>query len=218
MLNFNNIETVMLDMDGTLLDLHFDSIFWLEYVPRVFAEKNGISTEDARSKIFPVMIEKKGTIDWYCLEFWSAHLDLHISSMKHDLAHLIAPLPGVVESLDKLKKMGKQLLLVTNAHRDSLNLKMEKTGIDRYFDKMISAHDYRIPKESRLFWEALEKETGINKEKSVMIDDSTPVLTGAAAFGIKNLVMILKPDSTADKNPPDNRFICKEKLINLMPA
>ncbi|HBT55971.1 MAG TPA: haloacid dehalogenase, partial [Pseudomonas sp.] len=33
MLNWNAIDTVLLDMDGTLLDLHFDNHFWLEHMP-----------------------------------------------------------------------------------------------------------------------------------------------------------------------------------------
>ena len=28
------IEVVCLDMDGTVLDLHFDNLFWLEVLPR----------------------------------------------------------------------------------------------------------------------------------------------------------------------------------------
>ncbi|MCP4043692.1 MAG: haloacid dehalogenase, partial [Gammaproteobacteria bacterium] len=32
-INWNSIHTVLLDMDGTLLDLHFDNQFWLEHVP-----------------------------------------------------------------------------------------------------------------------------------------------------------------------------------------
>ena len=33
MLNWSKIDTVLLDMDGTLLDLHYDSHFWLNVIP-----------------------------------------------------------------------------------------------------------------------------------------------------------------------------------------
>ena len=39
MIDWNAINTVLLDMDGTILDLHFDNYFWKEYVPQKYAEK-----------------------------------------------------------------------------------------------------------------------------------------------------------------------------------
>ena len=33
MVNWNKIDTILLDMDGTLLDLYFDNYFWREHVP-----------------------------------------------------------------------------------------------------------------------------------------------------------------------------------------
>ena len=38
MINWPQIDTVFLDMDGTLLDLHFDNHFWREHMPRRYAE------------------------------------------------------------------------------------------------------------------------------------------------------------------------------------
>ncbi|HNG60363.1 MAG TPA: haloacid dehalogenase, partial [Cellvibrionaceae bacterium] len=40
MIPWQAIDTLLLDMDGTLLDLHYDNYFWLEYLPRAFAAKN----------------------------------------------------------------------------------------------------------------------------------------------------------------------------------
>ena len=36
------IHTVLLDMDGTLLDLRFDNHFWRELVPERYAERHGL--------------------------------------------------------------------------------------------------------------------------------------------------------------------------------
>ena len=33
-----NVDLVLLDMDGTLLDLHYDSHFWLDYVPHAICQ------------------------------------------------------------------------------------------------------------------------------------------------------------------------------------
>ena len=42
-LPWSDIDTVLLDMDGTLLDLHFDNHFWLEHLPQRYAELHGVS-------------------------------------------------------------------------------------------------------------------------------------------------------------------------------
>ena len=40
MINWKNIDTVLLDMDGTLLDLHFDNHFWQTFVPLRYAQQH----------------------------------------------------------------------------------------------------------------------------------------------------------------------------------
>ena len=46
--NWNKIESILLDLDGTLLDLNFDLHFWLEYIPKVYSKKHNISFQDAK--------------------------------------------------------------------------------------------------------------------------------------------------------------------------
>ena len=41
------VETIVLDMDGTLLDLSFDNILWNELLPRRYGEKHGLSQREA---------------------------------------------------------------------------------------------------------------------------------------------------------------------------
>ena len=47
-LNWNDIDTVLLDMDGTLLDRHFDDHFWLDHVPKRYADRYGMPLGTAR--------------------------------------------------------------------------------------------------------------------------------------------------------------------------
>ena len=51
MLNWSKIDTVLLDMDGTLLDLHYDSHFWLNVIPQQHALAKNISFEAAQADI-----------------------------------------------------------------------------------------------------------------------------------------------------------------------
>ena len=56
-LDWHTIDTVLLDMDGTLLDLYYDNHFWREHVPMRFAEKQKISLDQAKQLISGHRIE-----------------------------------------------------------------------------------------------------------------------------------------------------------------
>lgn len=195
MINWNAIDTVLLDMDGTLLDLNFDNHFWQEFVPLKYAELHELSLEQAKQELAPQFKAMEGKLEWYCLDYWSAALNLDIQGLKAELAGLIAVLPHVTEFLEQLQQSCKQVYLVTNAHRDSLGLKMEKTCLNRFFDAVYSSHDFGAPKEDLQFWRALVQQVPFNKQRTLLIDDSLAVLNTAKAYGVAHLLTISQPDS-----------------------
>ena len=199
MIDWKKIDTVLLDMDGTLLDLNFDNHFWKEFVPLKFAEQKGISTALAKQQLEPRFKSMEGKLEWYCLDYWSAALQLDIAGLKAEISGLIAVLPHVTEFLERLQQTSKKVLLVTNAHRDSLGLKMEKTCLQPFFDGIISSHDLGLPKEQTEFWELLQQQQPFDKKTTLLIDDSEAVLNSARLFGIAHLISVSKPDSKQPK-------------------
>lgn len=196
MIEWNKIDTVLLDMDGTLLDLNFDNHFWQEFVPLKFAEKSGISLAAAKRQLEPRFKSMQGQLEWYCLDYWSSALELDIAGLKAEISGLIAVLPHVTEFLEKVRQSSRKVILVTNAHRDSLGLKMEKTCLQPFFDAIISSHDFRLAKEQAGFWPLLQQRHFFDKNKTLLVDDSLAVLQAARQFGIAYVVSVSKPDST----------------------
>lgn len=194
-MNWNTIDTVLLDMDGTLLDLHFDNHFWLDHVPRRYAEKYGVGVEVARRKMAERYDNIAGTMQWYCVDHWTRELGLDIALLKEEVSHLIAVHPDVVEFLVAARRAGKRVVLVTNAHQKSLALKMEKTRLHGHFDAIICAHDLGIPKENPAFWDKLQAVEAFAPERTLLVDDSLPVLRSAQSHGIAHLLAVLKPDT-----------------------
>ena len=195
MIDWKKIDTVLLDMDGTLLDLNFDNHFWKEFVPLKYAEQKGISTVTAKQQLEPQFKSMEGKLEWYCLDYWSQVLQLDIAGLKAEISGLISVLPHVTEFLEKLHKSPQKVLLVTNAHRDSLELKMEKTCLQPFFDGIISSHDLGVPKEHAGFWDLLQQQHSFDKQTTLLIDDSLAVLNSARLFGIAHLIAVSKPDS-----------------------
>ena len=199
MIDWKEIDTVLLDMDGTLLDLNFDNHFWKEFVPLKFAEQKGISTALAKQQLEPRFKSMEGKLEWYCLDYWSHVLQLDIAGLKAEISGLITVLPHVTEFLEKLRQSPQKVLLVTNAHRDSLGLKMEKTCLRPFFDGIISSHDLGLPKENAGFWPLLQQQQPFDKKTTVLIDDSLAVLNSARLFGMAHLISVSKPDSKQPK-------------------
>lgn len=194
-LDWAGIDSVLLDMDGTLLDLHFDNHFWLEHLPQRYAEHHGIDREQADAELLPLFRDNAGQLNWYCLDFWSRELKLPVRDLKREVAHLIALRPDADTFLAALRGAGKRVALITNAHRDSLSLKLERVELAPWFDRLISSHDYGFPKEDQQFWQALRADFGFEPTRSLFIDDSLPILRSARAYGVAHLLAVRHPDS-----------------------
>lgn len=199
MINWPDIETVLLDMDGTLLDLNFDNHFWQEHVPLRYAELHGINVEAAKNILFPKFQSAEGTLDWYCVDFWSSELGLDIPKLKKEVNHLIAVHPHVVEFLEAVKSSGRRMLLVTNAHVKALEIKMEQTRLAGHFDHIVVSHELGLPKETHDFWEKLKEIEPYSESSTLLVDDSLPVLRAARDYGIKHLLAVRKPDTQRDE-------------------
>jgi 5'-nucleotidase len=194
-IKWNDIDTVFLDMDGTLLDRHFDDHFWLEHVPKRWAAKNDTTIEFAREHLYNLFRSQENTLNWTDLDYWSDRLQLDIPILKKEVEHLIAVHPFVIEFLLFLRQHGKSIWLVTNAHSKTLDLKLKKTVIGPYFDGIISAHQVGLPKEDELFWEKLQKFITYIPERTMLGEDSETNLKTAEKFGIKYLIYVSRYSS-----------------------
>lgn len=195
LVNWQEIDTVLLDMDGTLLDLHFDNHFWLEFLPERYADAQSIPLDQAKQQLEALIRAHEGTLNWYCLDYWSNALDMDIPAMKREIQHKIAIRPHVERFLQQVRAANKCAVLITNAHRGSLDLKLEVTQIDRCLDVIISSHDYGEPKEADGFWQVLQQRHPFDPNRTLFVDDTLRVLDAAKTYGIKHLLCVHQPDS-----------------------
>jgi 5'-nucleotidase len=197
MLDWRAVDTVLLDMDGTLLDLHFDSYFWLEHLPLRYAQLRKLEPADAREWLHQRITQEQGTLNWYCLDYWSEQLGVDIPALKREVADRIGFRPQVKDFLQRLRQRGMRSVIVTNAHRDSLNIKLHLTGLDSLVDGIICSHDFRLPKEDVEFWTQLQAVEPFDPARTLLVDDSLAVLRSAQRYGIAHLLSIVQPDSQA---------------------
>ncbi|MFL1406973.1 GMP/IMP nucleotidase [Marinobacter sp. M1N3S26] len=202
MIDWSRADHVFLDMDGTLLDLHFDNHFWLEHLPRRYAEKHRMTADQARDLVVPMIMAERGTLNWYCTDYWSDRLELDITALKAEVGDRIAYRPQVREFLLALRENRLKPVILTNCHPDPLRLKLDRTGLDRLVDDVISSHDLGAAKEDQAFWDSLLNRLPHDRERAIMVDDSIPVLESAHRAGIGQCLTILSPDSQQPDRAP----------------
>lgn len=196
MLNWQQIDTLLLDMDGTLLDLYFDNQFWLEHLPAALAAKQGIELAAAKAQLVPLLRAQQGSLNWYCTSYWSQTLGLDVVELKAKNAAQVRWRPGSETFLHWVNQQPLRILLVTNAHPDTLVIKEQQTALSQYMHAIVSSHQYQAPKEQQVFWQQLQHNHPFDPERTLLIDDSLDVLKSAKRFGIRHLLSISQPDSS----------------------
>ncbi|WP_372881170.1 GMP/IMP nucleotidase [Psychromonas sp.] len=208
----SEVDTVLLDMDGTLLDLHYDNHFWQEYVPSQYAHQSDLPFMEAKHHVFTQYSKVTGSLNWYCYDYWSATLGLDIHQLQHQTKHKIQLRSDTLWFLEYLKRLNKRVILLTNAHRSGIDLKMQVCGISAYFEAIVSSHDYRVAKENVKFWQQVAKLHSIDFKRSLFIDDSEKILLVAQQAGVAHLCGIKKPDS--EKPEQEMQFFRTIKLFS----
>jgi putative hydrolase of the HAD superfamily len=217
MIDWNSIDTVLLDMDGTLLDLYFDNYFWTEHLPRIYAEKYQISEASSVEHLQRRLREDEGTLAWYSIDHWSEQLGLDILALKREMGHMIALRPYAMEFLQQLHHCSQDVVMVTNAHRKTLEIKMDKVDISQWFDRIVVSHDLNSPKEEQAFWHRLQVLHPFDPARTLLIDDSERVLHSAHEYGVAHLLTLLQPDSRRQKRI-DTHFPGIHHFDEIMPG
>ncbi len=203
-------------MDGTLLDLHFDNYFWQIHVPQHYGLQQGLSLEESTRLLSPRFAAQQGSLNWYCLDYWSQDLGLDIVQLKHDIQERIALRADALDFLQALAASNKHVWLVTNAHPQALALKLNKTLISHYFSHIISSHQFGKPKEHLSFWTDLQAYAHFDPKRTLFIDDSESVLKTAANFGIQHIFSIHQPDSQTQQQR-HSAFKMIEHFADILP-
>ena len=213
-LDWDSIDTVLLDMDGTLLDLHFDFYFWTQHLPQKYSQIHNADINEVTDYIAHRLAEKQGQLEWYCTDYWSQQFELNIIAAQTEVQNLIRERAQVIELLNQLGAMQKERILITNSDRPSIKLKFANCALEPLLDQVISSHDYQVAKEQQQFWHQLQTHIDFNPETALFIDDSEAVLDSAQQFGIKQLLSIKQPISSQLREV-DSKYPMVENFLAL---
>lgn len=196
LVDWSTVEWVLLDMDGTILDLAYDNWFWREHLPAAHALKHGLAIDESRARLEPEFRAVMHTLPWYCTDYWSRITGLDVAALKRESRQRVSVLPGAMEFMQAVRASERRLWLATNAHPDSWTVKLEQTGLRPMFEHIICSHDYGAPKESQDFWTGFRRRHPFDPARVLFVDDSLPVCRAAREFGIAQVIELRHPDSS----------------------
>jgi HAD superfamily hydrolase (TIGR01509 family) len=214
-LDWDRIDDVLLDMDGTLLDRHFDNFFFEEELPRRYAAMQGLTFEAARERLMAMYRSVEGELAWTDLHYWTKRVGIDVIAMHKELEHMIGFLPGAEAFLNEMRGRGKRITVLTNAHEAGVTVKSAKTGLSRYVDRIVDAFEVGYLKMRPEYWPACQRLVGFNPSRSLYVDDDENCLGAAEQFGISGIVHSAKSSSQL---PPihSNRFASIDQLSQLV--
>jgi putative hydrolase of the HAD superfamily len=213
--HWDNIDDVLLDMDGTLLDRHFDSFFFEEALPRRYADLHGLPFEEARDRLMALYRSVEGELAWTDLHYWSRRVGIDVVAMHRELDHMIGFLPGAEEFLRFLRQIGKRVTIVTNAHAAGVSVKAARTGLDRHVNRILDAFEVGYLKMRPEYWPNCQRLLGFNPARSLYMDDDEGCLEAARQFGVAYLIHSAKSSSRLPAVPLD-QFLSVSSFMPLL--
>ena len=212
--DWSHIDLVLFDLDGTLLDLHFENHFWQQALPEVLAGRWDMPLADTKTRLLEMQAQVAGELPWYNVAFWSRTLGFELTPLREQLIHLARPRPGALQLLEQLNELGCPAWLATNTCRPSLDLKLGAVPLAPLLARCVSAHELGAAKQTRAFWERLFAGLPVRPERCLFIDDTGAMLAAAQDYGLGHLRGISRPDSKAAPNP-HNGFIALDDFADL---
>lgn len=150
------IRFISLDMDGTLVNSRFVDLVWMEGMPRLYAERQGLGFEEAKEYVVSEYMKiGSDRLEWYDMQYWLDRFGLKASKGELLSAYEdhVEPYPEVQEALELLSERF-ELVVTSNAAREFIDIELE--GFHDYFRETFSAtSDFREVKKSPLLYGAV---------------------------------------------------------------
>ena len=168
------MKILSFDLDGTIITKKFVDTVWLEGLPKIYAEKNGLSLGKAKEYIFSEY-EKigDGRIEWYDIKYWFKKFNLGdnwqglLESYK-DKIELYPEVKSVLRSLYQERK----LVLSSNAKREFIDIELRESKIGKYFSQVFSStSDFGIVKKTGEFYRRICDILRIEPSEMIHIGD-----------------------------------------------
>lgn len=195
----DEIEAVIFDMDGVLID---SEPVWKDAMEEVFESVGCPLTREDFQLTVGLRLDEVIAY-WFRVSPWQNATPQEV--MKRIINRMVElltangkPLDGVVETLDFLKKKGLKIGLATSSYEVLIDCVLDTLNIRNYFDFTHSAEREAYGKPHPAVYITTAEQLGIHPQKCLVIEDSiNGVISGKAA----RMHVVCIPEKTHIPNP-----------------
>jgi HAD superfamily hydrolase (TIGR01509 family) len=187
-----NLDAVLLDMDGTLLDT--ETVYFESLVRAL----NSRGYRDDVAALCHAMVGLPGPeceamlVARYGEDFPLADINRAFVANRDELFRNGLPLkPGALELLDALRSAECPMAIVTSSTRRTADQHLALAGIRRRFETILTRDDVRRCKPSPDLYLLAAERLGVQPGRCVAVEDSNHGVTAAHAAGV---ITIMVPD------------------------
>ncbi len=144
------------------------------------------------------------------LEYFLAYYREHML----DYTHLY---PGVRESIERLHAAGAHMAILTNKPVRFSELMVDRLGLSHRFFRIYGGNSFEQKKPDPIGIDKLCEESGIGKERTIMIGDSSVDIRTARNAGVRSCGVTygFQPESF-EHDPPDVLAASMEELTDML--
>lgn len=184
--NLNSFGAVIFDMDGVLVN---SEPFYVEVEQTNFKQLGlKISEKEhqtyqgtATDRMWQLIKERHGI--QHPVEVLVKMTNNLVTPYFNSLEKM-EPMHGVERLIKKLKEKGIPLALASSSYSDVIEIILQKTGLKKYFDVVVSSQMAGASKPEPDIFLLAAKNLGVTPEKCVVIEDSTNGIKAAKAAGM----------------------------------
>ena len=208
-----NFEGIIFDIDGTLASTNDLICASFNHISEKYLNKSLTKEE-----VFALFGPTEDTIlkDWFGDNLTNAMDDYYKFYIAEH--HMAAAYPGIEEVLKIVKEKNIPVGIFTGKGRRTALITLELLGIDKYFDSVVSGDDVVKHKPSGEGITKFVNEFNLDKEKVLMIGDSTGDIQASREAGVKIASVVWDSYAKEDvlKGGSDYIFHSVEELKNFL--
>ena len=195
-------KIISFDFDGTITKTTFADLFWLEGLPKLYSKKYNVDLEEAKDFLFREYDKiGKERLEWYDPDYWFNRFNIDYSWKKlmEDYSYAIEIYPDAIPTLERLKN-NYDIIIISNARREFIEIQMEKLDIKRYFKRVFSTvSDFNMVKKEGEVYRKVCEEMGIDKSELIHVgDDYKFDFLAPRSIGIKAIYLDRKSGKNGD--------------------
>ncbi len=185
-----SIEAVLFDLDGTLVDNELYEHENIKALVKIASKNTGLSEREIWQKVREYR-KYEGTPLWYDWRYFTKFIgapedswrQVHVENLKH-----LKLLPGVIETLEKLKSMSMSLGIVTDAIRDVALLKVKHLEIEKFFEVIVTQDDVGTVKPDPYPILYALKQLNRSSDEAIYVGNTLNDVLAALAAGVKPIL------------------------------